>query len=61
MIVARDWENKQLKGPFSLSCGSDTQSQLLSAITGINVSGGGYFLLRVTNDTQSYNWCFSLT
>ncbi len=38
MIVARDCENKQLKGPFSLSCSSDTQSQLLSASTGIDVS-----------------------
>lgn len=39
MIVARDCENKQLKGPFSLSCSSDTQSQLLSASTGVDVSG----------------------
>ena len=38
MIVARDCENKQLKGPFSLSCSSDTQSQLLSAAAGMDVS-----------------------
>lgn len=50
MIVARDWENKQLKGPLSPGRGSDAQSQLLSAIAGINVSGRGYFLLCVTNN-----------
>lgn len=37
MIVAHDCENKQLKGPFSLNCSSDTQSQLLSASAGIDV------------------------
>lgn len=38
MIVECDCENKHLKGPFSLSCGSDTQSQSLSASRGIDVS-----------------------
>ena len=54
MIVAHDCENKQLKGPFSISCSSDTQSQLLSASIGIHLSIEVYFLPCVKNNADTY-------